>query len=91
MENEPLHDKTYNKTCISSKDSDQPVHSPSMARVLIYPSLGSPMAIEGTCNQRRLRSDCANVQVDLSLHWSHKSYCRFCRALAQIVKMSRKN
>ena len=25
-----------------------------------------------------------DVQVDLSLWWSHKSYCRFCRALVQI-------
>ena len=28
--NKPAHDKTYNKTCVTSKDSDQPVHSPSM-------------------------------------------------------------
>ena len=33
---EPVHDKTYNKTCVISKDSDQPVHPPSMARVLFY-------------------------------------------------------
>ena len=26
---EPGHDKTYNKTCVTSNDSDQPVH-PSM-------------------------------------------------------------
>ena len=25
-----------------------------------------------------------DVQTDLSLCWSHRSYCRFCRALAQI-------
>ena len=25
---EPAHDKTYNKTCVTSKDSDQPVHPP---------------------------------------------------------------
>ena len=24
-----------------------------------------------------------DAQVDVSLPWSHKSYCRFCRALAQ--------
>ena len=23
---EPAHDKTYNKACVTSKDSDQPVH-----------------------------------------------------------------
>ena len=25
-QNEPVHDKTYNKTCAGSEDSDQPVH-----------------------------------------------------------------
>ena len=30
-------------------------------------------------------SDCVDAQADLSLCWLHKSYCRFCRALAHIV------
>ena len=51
--NEPAHDKTY-KTCVTSKNSDQPVHPPSMARVLVHPSFDSPEAIESTCDQRRL-------------------------------------
>ena len=33
--NEPGHDKTYNKTCVTRKDSDQPAHLPSMARALV--------------------------------------------------------
>ena len=70
------------KTCVTSKDSDQPVHPPSLARVLVYHSLDSPKAVEGTCNQQRLWSDCPAVQADLSLRWSHKSYCRFCHAPA---------
>ena len=49
--NEQVHDKTYNKTCVTSKDSDQPVHPPSMARVLVYPSLDSLEAVEVTCDQ----------------------------------------
>ena len=81
--NELAHDKTYNKTCVTSKDSDQPVHPPSMARVLIYPSLDSPKAVEGTCDQRRLLSDCADAQSDQSLRWSHVLN-RYCCALAQI-------
>ena len=48
---DPAHDKTYKKTCVTSKDSVQPVHAPSMSRVLIYPSLDSSEAIEGTCNR----------------------------------------
>ena len=51
--NEPVHDKTYNKTSVTSKDLDQSVHPRSMARVLIHPSSDSPKAIKGTCDQRR--------------------------------------
>ena len=53
---EPVHDKTYNKTCATSKDSDQPVYPPSMAllRVLGLPSLHSLEAIEDTWDQQRL-------------------------------------
>ena len=41
---ETAHDKTYNKACVTSKDSGQPVHPPSTTRVLVYPSLDSPEA-----------------------------------------------
>ena len=85
---EPAQEKTYNKICVTSKDSDQPVHPPSMT-ILIYPSLGGPDTIEGTCDQRRFWSDCADAQADLSLRWSHKSYCRFCRVLAHIKKKTK--
>ena len=69
-----MHDKTYNKTCVTSKDSDQSVHIHSKAWVLVYPSLDRPDVIEGTYDQRRLWSDCADAQADLNLRWSHKSY-----------------
>ena len=72
----------FNKTCVASKDSDQPVHPPSMARGPVYPSFDNPEAVEDTCDQRRLWLDCADAQADLSLGWSHKYYCRFCHALA---------
>ena len=77
------HDKTYHKTCVNSKDSDQPVHPSSMARVLVYPSFDIPKAVEVACDQRRLCSDCVDAQADLSLRWSHKSFCRVCPAPAQ--------
>ena len=46
------------------------------AWVLCYPN--------GMCTQQKLRSawPCAFAQADL--RWSHKPYCRFCQALAQI-------
>ena len=51
---EPAQHQTYNKTCMTSKDSDQPVAPPSVARVLVHPTIDSPEAVEGTCDQRRL-------------------------------------
>ena len=29
-----------------------------------------------------------DAQADLSLRWLHKSYCRFCHALAQIIVLT---
>ena len=60
------------KSCVTSKDSDQPVHPPSMARAPVYSSLDSLEAVEGTCDQQRPWSDCTNAQADLSLHWSSR-------------------
>ena len=51
---EPAHDKTDNKTCVTSKDSDQHVHPSRIASVLVYSCLNSLEAVEGTCDQRRL-------------------------------------
>ena len=81
----PAHDKTYNMTRVTSKDPDQRVRPPSMARVLIYPPLDSREAVEGTCDQQRPWSDCMDVQADLCLCWSHNSYCRFCSGLAHMA------
>ena len=47
MRNEPAHDKTYNQTCATSRNSDQSVLPPNMARVLDHPSLDNPEAVEG--------------------------------------------
>ena len=59
--NEPTHNKTYNKACVTSKESDHSVHPHSMIRVLVYPSLVIPEAIEGTCDQQRLWSESSLV------------------------------
>ena len=39
------------------------VHPPIMARVLVYPSLDILEAVEGTCNQGRLRSACTDLSL----------------------------
>ena len=79
---EPARDKTYNNTCVTSEDSDQPVHPPSMAKLLIYPSFGSLSSVDGTRDQRT--DQAAHAQADLSIRWSHKSNCMFCLSLAHL-------
>ena len=83
INNEPAHDKTYNKTYPGSKDSDQPAPPRSLIRVFadrmcLLQSLGYPK----TDKQEPLPY-WVDVQ-DLSLCSLHRFYCRFCRALAQM-------
>ena len=51
---EPAHNKTYNKTCVTSKYLDQLVHPPSMAKILFHSSFDSLEAVVGTYDRRRL-------------------------------------
>ena len=60
--------------CAPSEDSDQPELPPSLIRVFAVRMkktwvLSYPLSV-----QRRLRSDWANAQADLSLRWAH-SHC----------------
>ena len=73
---EPAHDKTNNTICVNSKDSDQPVHSPSMARVLLYTSFNIQEAVEGTFDQQMLWSDCV---------WMHRLIWVFAGCTSRIV------
>ena len=72
---ELVHDKTYSKTCVTSKDSDQPEHLGSLIRVFadcmcFLQPLGYPKR-----DKREPLLNWVDVQADLSLCWSH----RFCR------------
>ena len=63
--------------CVTSKDSDQPGHSPSLIRVFTVRMkkawfLGYPLSA-----QQRLWSDWANAQADLSLRWTHSHFVGF--------------
>ena len=77
--------KTY-KTCAISEDSDQPAHARSLIRV--FADRVCLLQIPGypKRDKQEALSYWVNVQVDRSLCWSHRSYCRFCRALAQYKK-----
>ena len=65
------------------KDSDQPGHPPSLIRVFAVRSMGSLGPNFASGGQRWLWSDWADAQADLSLRWAHRSFCWFCRAVAQ--------
>ena len=84
LPNEPVHDKPYNKTCATSQDSDQPVPPRNLIRVLTDRMwLLQPPGYLKRDKQESLPY-WVDIQHDLNLCWSHKSYCRFCRALTQM-------
>ena len=83
--NEPRRDKTNKLTCAPSKDSDQPGHPPSLIRVFAVRSMGSYGSKFSSCAQRRLWSDGADAQADLSLRWAHRPFCWFCHDAAQML------
>ena len=72
---EPADDKTYDKICATSEDSDQPAHPCRLIRVfadrmcLVQPP-GYPKR-----DEREPLPYLVDVQADLSLCWSHRSYC----------------
>ena len=63
--------------CAPSEDSDQPGHPPSLIRVFALLSMGSKVPELSSCGQRRLWSDWADAQADLSLRWAHTHYVGF--------------
>ena len=62
--------------CAPSEDSDQPGHPPSLIRVFVR-LMGSQGPKLSSCGQRRLWSDWADAQADLSLCWVHTHFVGF--------------
>ena len=86
--NELPHDKTKltNKmACAPSEDSDQPGHPPSLIRVFAVRIKKAWVLSYPMSAQRRLWSDWADAQADLSLRWAHMPLCWFCHEAAQMV------
>ena len=72
----------------TSEDSDQLAHSRSLIRVFadrmcLLQSLGCPKR-----DRQEPLPYWVDVHTDMSLCWSHKSYCRFRRAPAQFINRS---
>ena len=63
--------------CAPSEDSDQPGHPPSLIRVFAVRMKKSWILSYPLCAQRRLWSDWADAQVDLSLRWAHSHFVGF--------------
>ena len=61
--NDSQRQKTYIRTCATSEDSDQPVHSHRLIRIFTGRIL---IANDANCLH-------ANAQADLSLRWAHMS------------------
>ena len=70
--NEPK--QTYNKTRAAREDSDQPVHPHSLIRVFT----DHMCLVQSPGYLKRDRQEplpyCVNLQTDLSICWSHRSY-----------------
>ena len=81
---EPLHDKINKMAWAPSEDSDQPGHPPSLIRVFAV-RMKKPWVLSYPLSaERRLGSDWADAQADLSLRWAHMQLCWFCHEAAHL-------
>ena len=71
--------------CAPSEDSDQPGHPPSLIRVFAVRMKKAWIVSYPLSAQRRLWSDWADAQADLSLRWAHMPLCWFCHEVAQLL------
>ena len=69
--------KNQQNYCASNEDSDQPGHPPSLIRVFAVRMKKAWVLSYPLCAQRRLWSDWADAQADLSLRWAHCHFVGF--------------
>ena len=74
---EPPHDKTNKMACAPSEDSDQPGHLRSLIRIFAGRMKKPWVLIYPLSAQRRLWSDWADAQTNLSLRWAHTHFVGF--------------
>ena len=63
--------------CAPSEDSDQPGHPPSLTRIFAVRMKKAWVLSYPLSAQRRLWSDWADAQADLSLRWAHTHFVGF--------------
>ena len=74
---EPPHDKTNKMACAPSEDSDKLGHPPSLISVFAVRMKKACVPSYPLSAQRRLLSDWADAQADLSLRWAHSHFIGF--------------
>ena len=67
------------------EDSDQPGHAPSLIRVFAVHVKKAWVLSYPLSPQRRLWSDWADAQADLSLRGAHMPFCWFCHVAAHLL------
>ena len=73
---ESQREKTYLRKCAPSEDSDQPAHLCSLIRIFTVRILDTHGCNVSSCGKRRLWSDCADAQADLSSLCAYvRRYC----------------
>ena len=77
-----LMTKINKMACAPSEDSDQPGHPPSLIRVFTVRMKKAWVLSYPLRTQGRLWA-----QADISLRWTHKSFCWFCHEVAHIGKI----
>ena len=82
---EPPRDKTKKVGSAPSEDSDQPGHLPSLIRVFTVRMKKAWFLSYPLNTQRRLWSDWADAQADLSLCWVHLPFCWFYHEVAHFT------
>ena len=81
----PSEDRSAWAFAQSSEDSHQPGHSPSLIRVFAVRMKKAWVLSYPMSAYRRLWSDWADAQADLSLCWVHRPFCWFCHEAAQMT------
>ena len=81
---EPSYDQINKIACAPSEDSDQTGHPPSLIRVFAVRMKKACVFSYPLNAQRRLWSDWADAQADLSLRWAPMPFCWFCHEVGHI-------
>ena len=85
---EPPREKTNKMACSHSDDSDQPGHLPSLISVFAVHMKKAWVLSYPLSTRRRLWSDWADAQADLSLRWAHWAHSHFVGFVMLWLKLS---